>query len=294
VEKKLLYFIALFIVFTSVTYVLIKSPEKEKTLYTDYNTSTAFWTENASSLVESLDIGEATYLGKDVVTKGKWPGVYGSYAYIIPSPPSERTGIPIGNFTVPEENDYYEYGWSAEHVAGLSFNKTEPPYWDEYHTSIPRINYTLTGTMIEGPEEETIQLPAFVWAWEKGFQNPHKDDRALYFPHEEGFRLTTWFDGSERGFPLYGYFKITLSFPEGSYLLSLYGYDMERTQRSNQTVTLTINGKVSDSKVIKEKDFDEGVYILYLVKGPAEAVVKIGKEADSVNTVLSGVFIDGI
>ncbi len=291
-EKKLLYFVALFALLTATTYLFIKSPEPEKTLYTDFNTSHAYWKGNATAKAESLKAGKIIYLGKDTTTKGAWPGVYGSHTYIIPNPDEGRTGIPIGEFTIPEDRDFYDYGWTGEHVDGLPLNRTEPPYWDKYHSQQPGVNYTLTGTRIEGPEG-LIQLPAFEWAWETSYQNPHRDDRALYIPGEEGFRLTSWFDGSERGFPLDGYFTVSLSFPEGKYLLSLYGVDVERQQRSNQTITVTTD-RGSETRVMDARDFDEGVYLLYVVRGPAEVAVKVVKEPDSINAVLSGIFIDAI
>lgn len=254
--------------------------------------------------------GEIFYLGKDTVTKGDWQnatgspiGVYGSYAHILPNAPVNRTEIPVGNFSVPVGGfSYTDYGWTPDHIRGLPFNRTDPPYWDEYASLEPKVSYTLTGTLYNMPSIGVIQYPTFEWAWDD-FNST--DPRAAHFKtHVEGAggpgrRLTCWDDGSERGFPSDGYFNITLSFPDGDFMLSLYAYDQERAhgreQRDNQTIYVTdAYGKILDFAVMNGTEFDEGMYVQFIVCGPTTIIVQVKKSPKSVNAVLSGIFVDKV
>jgi len=248
--------------------------------------------------------GTVFYLGKDTVTQGDWQnavgspiGVYGSYAHILPNPPVKRTEIPVGNFSVPVGGyTWTDYGWTPTQIAGLPYNRTDPPYWDEYVSLEPRINYTLNGTLYDMPSIGLIQWPAFEWAWDD-FNS--SDPRAAHFKTTvegsggPGTRLTCWDDGSERGYPSDGYINITLEFPKGMFMLSLYAYDMERWQRPNQTIYITDeSGEILASAVMEGTEFDEGIYLQFLVCGPTTVIVQVMKGSESVNAVLSGIFVD--
>ncbi len=253
--------------------------------------------------------GAVFYLGKDTETQGDWLnakdspiGVYGSYAHILPNPPRTRMEIPVGNFSVPTGLfNYTDYCWTSSQISGLPFNRTDPPYWDEYVSLEPRINYTLNGTLQNIVGIGAIQYPVFEWAWDD-FNST--DIRAANFTtHTEGggpgTRLTCWDDGSERD--LYynmtseGYFNITLTFPDGLFMLSLYAYDMEGWARPNQTIYITDeSGEVLASAVMEGTEFDEGVYLQFVVCGPTTIIVQVKRGPESVNALLSGVFVDKV
>lgn len=253
-----------------------------------------------------------SYLGNDTVTQGDWTnatgspiGVYGSYAHILPNPPTHGAEIPVGHFETPLGDypwnipggypwDYHDlYGWTWTQIAGLPYNRTDPPYWDEYVTLNPPITYYLTGTPYNMPGIGLIQYPVFEWAWEDNFNST--DPRAALFEvcADGGRKLTIWDDGSERGFPSEGYFNVTLTFPDGCFMLSLYAYDMERDQRDNQTIYITDEaGTVLASGIIQGQEFDEGIYLQFTVHGPTTIVVQVKKSPGSVNALLSGIFVD--
>lgn len=249
-------------------------------------------------------LGTVYYLGKDTITKGNWTnavgspiGVYGSYAHILPNSPQTWYEIPVGNFSVPVGNfDWYSYGWTSTQIAGLPYNRTDPPYWDEYASLMPKINYTLLGTLYNMSDVGVIQYPTFDFAYDE-FNS--SDPRAAYFMTNvlgaggPGTRLTSWDDGGERGFPSYGYFNVTLSFPNEVFMLSLYAYDLERSVRDNQMIYITnTTGAVLASGIMQGTDFDEGEYLQFIVQGPTTIVVQVQKSASSSNAVLSGIFVD--
>lgn len=252
--------------------------------------------------------GTVFYLGKDNLTQGDWQnakaspiGVYGSYAHILPNPPKCKTEIPVGNFSVPTGVfNYPDYGWTPNQILGLPYNRTDPTYWDEYVSLEPRINYTLTGALQNLLGIGTIQYPVFEWAWD-GFNST--DPRAAHFKtHVEGAggpgtRLTCWDDGSERDkiFPMTseGYFNVTMEFPQGVFMLSLYAYDKERNERPNQTIFITNeSGEVLVSAVMDGPEFDEGIYLQFLVCGPTTIIVHVMRGPESANALLSGIFVD--
>jgi hypothetical protein len=250
--------------------------------------------------------GTVFYLGKDTVTQGDWQnavgspiGVYGSYAHILPNPPVERIEVPVGSFSVPVGSyTWTDYGWTLYQIYGLPFNRTDPPYWDEYVSLEPKINYTLNGTLYNKPGIGLIQWPVFEWAWDE-FNS--SDPRAAHFKTTvegsggPGTRLTCWDDGSERGYPSDGYINITLEFPKGMFMLSLYAYDMERWQRPNQTIYITNeSGEILASAVMEGTEFDEGIYLQFLVCGPTTVIVQVMKGPESINALLSGIFVDKV
>jgi hypothetical protein len=253
--------------------------------------------------------GTVFYLGKDTVTQGDWQnavgspiGVYGSYAHILPNPPRTGIEIPVGNFSVPVGGyTWTDYGWTSTQKAGLPWNRTDPPYWDEYVSLEPKINYTLNGTLHDMPDIGLIQWPVFEWGWDD-FNS--SDVRAAHFKTYvdpsggPGTRLTCWDDGGERdgafpGIDSEGYFNVTLEFPQGVFMLSLYAYDKERVQRPNQTITITNEeGAVLASGIMEGTEFDEGIYLQFVVCGPTTIIVTVQRGVESINAVLSGIFVD--
>jgi len=248
--------------------------------------------------------GTVHYLGKDIVTKGDWQnavgspiGVYGSYAHILPNPPRKLLEIPVGNFSVPVGGfTYTDYGWTPNQISGLPFNRTDPTYWDEYVSLDPKINYTLKGTLYNMPGIGLIQYPVFAWAWDE-FNS--SDPRAAHFKTHvvdaggPGTRLTCWDDGSERGFPSDGYFNVTLEFPKGNFMLSLYAYDKSIAGRPNQTFYITNEiGEILASAEMRDLEFDGGIYHSFVVCGPTTIIVHVKKGPASINAILSGIFVD--
>lgn len=248
--------------------------------------------------------GTVFYLGKDNITKGDWQnavgspiGVYGSYAHILPNPPKKRIEIPVGNFDIPVGGfSYTDYYWTQSQINGLPFNKTDPPYWDEYVSKWPNVTYQLTGSLYYDETIGFIQWPVFEWAWDD-FNS--SDIRAAHFKTfpPNVTRLTCWDDGSERDnvFPITspGYFNITMGFPSGVFMLSLYVYDRENGQRDNQTIYITdLNGNILDFATMNGTEFDGGMYVQFIVCGSTTIVVHIKKSPTSINALLSGIFVD--
>ena len=283
--------------------------------------------ENLCEICCFCEPGAVFYLGKDTLTQGNWTnaqgspiGVYGSYAHILPNAPVNHTEIPINNFSIPaggyDPGDLLNppYNWTTNQVEGLQYYMANPPYWDEYVSKQPVINYSLNGTLYDG-----IQYPAFEWLWNEQYDPSYQidpygqvwnttDPRACWFTTTTnrsgtwiggpGTRLTAWDDGSERGFPSDGYFNVTMEFPDGIFMLSLYAYDYEREVkgqdwRPSQSVYITdMAGNVLASGGMSGTQFDEGIYLQFLVCGPANIVVHTVKHEDSINAVLSGIFVD--
>ncbi len=278
----------------------------------------------------SLKPGVVFYLGKDTVTQGNWTnakgspiGVYGSYAHILPNAPvGEYIEVVLGSFSAPAgpytPGDLLNppYNWTVSQVRGLPYHMANPPYWDEYVSKYPLINYSLTGTFYNG-----IQYPAFEWLWHEKYDDSYKTDpygqvwnttdpRACWFNTTTvrngtwiggpGTRLTSWDDGSERGFPLNGYLNITLEFPAGYFILSIYAYDYEREingkdWRPSQTVYITdAAGKILASGKMSGTEFDEGIYLHFLVCGPTKIIVHVVKDEASINVTVSGIFVDKV
>lgn len=236
--------------------------------------------------------GMAIFVGKDNSTKGRWMNTYGSYAHILPDPPVKQIPIPVGNFSTPEMNSTFaDYGWSTPQIAGLAYYKALPPYWDEYQSLSPSINYTLHGTLLRRGDK-LIQYPVFEWSWSERLAE--RDSRAVSSLTDSRKWLACWFDGGERGFPSRSYLNMTLQFPDGFFILSLYFCDVERTGRTGQEIYLT-NGSIILTHVrIEGAEFDEGIYAKFAVAGPMRLTIHIVKDKDSSNAVLSGVFVDRV
>ena len=270
-----------------------------------------------------------TYFWEDTTTKGNWYptaigspiGVYGTYAYILPYAPRLRMQVPIGNFSVPIGG--YSglpdppYNWTSNQISGLPFYLPNPPYYDEYVSKTPPVTYYINGTRYYySPPEGYVQYPAFEWRWTDQHDPPQgSDPREVYYPVANKWRFACWDDGGERSQPTHGYINFTLTFPQGTYLLSLYAYDYEKAtsngKRESQvyriydaTGTTLLAGPVR----ISGKIFDEGVYEVFIVVAPAGGrtiIVQVyndaghyGSEGESyghtLNVILSGIFVDKI
>jgi len=239
--------------------------------------------------------GSVYYLGKDLVTKGNWNGTYGSYAYVLPDAPRKAVPVPVGNYSMPTGSlTLRDYGWVDYQVQGLTYNRPDPPYWDVFKSEQPAIAYRLVGTLYRN-DMGSIQYPVFEWAW--GDTSARKDARVLDWPDGSGKKATCWEDGSDRGFPRNGYFNIEMEFPSGTYLLSLYAYDYERKGRSVQEIVVKDNSNSSlttSTTTIGDKEFDEGIYLKFAIFGPSNVLIQVRRSSDSVNAILSGIFVDRI
>ena len=76
-------------------------------------------------------------------------------------------------------------------------------------------------------------------------------------------------------------------------MLSLYAYDKERFSRPNQTISITNeSGEILASAVMEGSEFDEGIYLQFLVCGPTTVIVHVMRGPESNNALLSGIFVD--
>jgi hypothetical protein len=261
--------------------------------------SDIWWGSEVRSVPNTISPGDVVYTGSDTTTKGDWQGVYGRYAHIFPNPPVTGLEIPVGSFSTPVGGHTYDdYGWTYEQKAGLPYNRTDPTYWDEYASLNPKINYTLTGSLINMPGIGPIQYPVFEWGWDN-FNS--SDPRAIYFEMNvpgaggPGTRLTCWDDGAENHYA--NAFNVTMEFPAGCFMLSLYAYDKERAsnsgKRDNQTIYVTNEyGTILAFATMNGTEFDEGMYVKFVVCGPTTIIVKVMKSPSSINALLSGIFVD--
>jgi len=288
--------------------------------------------------------GTVKWVAEDKITQGDWLfdpigspiGVYGSYAHILPNVPVKQTEIVIGNYSVPIGDNYSAlsappYNWTPSQIAGLAFNKSNPPYWDEYVSDSPLVTYFVNGTY--GP----VQYPAFEWAWAGWNLTPidsqfwwqedfsgKMDTRAAWYTQfipgtggGPGYRLVAYDCGGERSQPLHGYVNVTMFFPQGAYLLSLYAYDFEKYQRFSELYRIydSTGTKLLASKQISGTIFDNGVYEIFKVVAPSGGltiIVQVYNDAGhdvlyklpngtwafpsdkTLNVVLSGIFVDKI
>ncbi len=269
------------------------------------------------STVSILGVAHAAYdpvswVHEDTITKGNWYpsavgspiGVYGSYAHILPNPPVNLTQVPIGNFSVPiggySNLPNPPYNWTTSQIAGLPYWKPDPSYWDEYQSQSPQVTYFTNGTFFD-PIKVMIQYPTFEWAWNSPQTSQGSDARTVFYPLANMWRLAAWDDGGERSFPTHGYMNFTLFFPGGTYLLSLYAYDYERTSRQSEEYLIydSTGTQLLASKQISGTTFDEGVFETFNVTAPIGGLTIIlqvyndaGHPANTVNVVLSGIFVD--
>lgn len=227
---------------------------------------------------------EISYLGEDSTTHGNWMGTYGDIGYIKCA------------WNVPEINTPY---WS----------------WNINYDGYSNVDYTVIASQYawtiktEWVEGGCIQYPVFEWAW-AGWHGSQTDPREVYYTtsiegtgNGPGWRLATWDDGGERCQPKHGYMDFHLTFPEGTYLLSLYAYDYERNQRDSQEYQIwdETGTTLLASKQISGTAFDEGVYEIFKVVAPPEdctIIVRVyndaGHPTPTINLVLSGIFVDKV
>ena len=207
-----------------------------------------------------------TWFAEDTVTKGDWYynpvgspiGVYGSYAYILPNPPVNRTEVPIGNFSVPvggfSELPDPPYSWTSSQMAGLPYHKPNPTYWDEYYSQTPEVLYNVEGTRI------------------------CTDSRALT---DGTYRKAACYFGDS--------FSVDIDLTSGTYQLSMYLIDWDSYARAEITA-LTSDG-VTTSVVVE--DFHEGVYEKFFVHIPTDQTVTLTiTKTEGANGLISGIFLD--
>lgn len=279
----------------------------------------------------SLTQGSVTWYAEDTTTHGNWVGTYGSYAHMLPCPPVNLLEIPIGSMfklvcgVTPTIDTF---NWTDNQISGLPYNKSSPPYWDEYASKYPYVTYKMDGTYIIFADHTPVKEPVFEWAWD----SPHAtqtDLREVYYSGSykcatpigdctdtgtccgKGWRLACWDDGGERCQPVNGYFNVTMYFPQGTYLLSLYAYDYEHWPRDSQEYRIySANGQtLLASHQISGQAFDDGVYATFKVVAPYRGltiIVQVYNDAGHVsyqwpypqdrtyNVLLSGIFVDKI
>lgn len=267
----------------------------------------------------------------DTTTQGDWDfnpvgspiGVYGSYAHILPLPPYDWVEVPIGPYTVPIGGvpglPLPPFDWTPSQIAGLAdYDPGPAPYLgDEYESLDPPVTYAIGGTLEQtglppdpGPTE--VQYPAFEWGWGHA-----PDARAAYYRTIPGYKFAAWDDGGERCHPVHGYIDVTLNFPEGQFLLSLYAYDKEaydpdggayvggtRDSHEYQVYVGAPDGSPDVSQQISGLTFDDGVYELFIVRageGGCTITVRVynddghdpsGAVVPTYNVLLNGIFVD--
>ncbi len=262
--------------------------------------------------VGAVALPSVSWVGEDTLTKGDWlhPKAnplgdcqYGKYAFILPNPPRTHYQIAIGNYTVPiggiVDLPDPPFSWTQEQVDNLDAWRAEPPYYDEFVSQIQGFSYYINGTRIFPGEPPYIQYPAFEFAW-KDWDTSQTDPREVYFTRSipdtgngPGWRLTCWDDGGERCQPVHGYFNVTLCFPMGAYVLSLYAYDYETTSRYSEEYRIydETGTQLLASKQIAGTVFDGGVYEIFRVnapKGGSKIIVQVYNDAGHVPFPTSG------
>jgi hypothetical protein len=262
---------------------------------------------------------------EDTVTGGDWPhpldspvGTYGSYARILPNPDGNYEQA-RGPFSVPLGFDLSNsstwallkdppYNWSDTQIGGLPFYQMDSPYTDEYVTQSPPVTYYLNGTEYLVPEDGTILYPAFEWNW-TDWHSTQTDGREVYYNNASGtcaigWKYNAWDDGGERCQPVHGYFNVTMHFPNGTWLLSLYGYDYEGERDSEQYLIYDGTGStLLASARVNGTVWDNGVYETFSVVAPEDGldiVIQVYNDAGhdenytigTYNVLLSGIFVD--
>jgi hypothetical protein len=153
-----------------------------------------------------------------------------------------------------------------------------------------------------------IHYPVFEWAWNE-MHTVQIDGRDVYYRTTGQYRHAIWDDGGERSQPEFGYIEFYMTFPRGTFLLSLYAYDYERNQRSSQEYSIydETGTTLLASKTISGDIFNEGVYETFQVENPCASFTILLRvynnaghvqwtspypEDRSYNVVLSGIFVD--
>lgn len=226
---------------------------------------------------------EVYWVSEDLTTQGAWMGTYGDIGFIKCA------------WNLPETGRGPAYlGWDPayDHAEGIAYTVDTALYpWADKSNVITEIQY-----------------PVFEWAWQ-GWHETQTEHREVYYTTfidpavggGPGWRLACWDGGGERSQPEHGYMDFILTFPEGTYLLSLYAYDYERTSRQSHEYRIYECGDMTAPVVTKRisgEAFDNGVYEIFTVAASAEGctiVVRVYNDnghPSTVNTLLSGIFID--
>ena len=134
-----------------------------------------------------------------------------------------------------------------------------------------------------------------VAAWRSG-GTWHRDRRVPLLPRGSGRRSSCWDDRGEKhplGKGPNAY--VDLEFPEGSYLLSLYFFEVDWIQYRHHRVSLLDRIKPAAAAVCATEigDFYDGAYVRVVLQGPVDLSVLI-ERMDSANAVISGIFADRI
>ena len=219
---------------------------------------------------------ELDFDSEDSTTQGNWIGTYGDLGFIKCA------------WNVPQTKvGYATWNPAYDHSSGLSYTATTSMYaWTDRAEWI-----------------QCVQYPIFEWAWSGWYPTRPADLRAAYYTSTGQWRLACWDDGGERCQPVHGFEDFHLTFPQGTYLLSFYGYDYERDQRQSlEYVILDQTGTIEfASKQISGAAFDEGIYEIFKVVAPPGGLTIIarvyndaGHPSPNLNALLSGIFVDKV
>lgn len=245
----------------------------------------------------------ASYIigSEDTTTGGYWVGTYGSYMYALPNPKDNFVEDPIGCFCVPcggysalAKSPYY---WTPSQIQGLASWQHNSPYGDEYKSTSPAVTYSVQGT-----RTNYVQYPVFEWSWD-GFTPAQTDplNRACWYPSHNAYRLAAWDDGGERGTPIHGYMNFILTFPKGTYKLTVYAYDYEgiwSIYRESELFRIYYGTTLLANHGISQPAFTQGVYESFQItisSTSASITLQVYNDAGhpaTNNVMLSGIFVD--
>jgi hypothetical protein len=268
------------------------------------------------------------WYSEDTITGGNWTNAvgspvhtYGSYARILPNPDGLYQQA-RGNFSVP--TGYYSnhallenppFNWTSDQVLGLQWYQPNSPYTDEYVSATPAgsppVLYYINGTTFTtGTNPPIVQYPAFEYSWmTTGFSATQTDQREVYYNNASGtcgigYRYACWDDGGERSQPVHGYFNITMTFPNGNWLLSLYSYNsvgLDAAQRQSETYNIydSTGTTLLASRTVGGSTWNNGIYESFSVTAPSSGLTIIvqvyngaGHPTPTINVLLSGIFVD--
>ena len=252
---------------------------------------------SALPALPAVPAGTVTALAPDWQTGGTWVGRYGRLAYLLCG-----MGGPVDYSGGLKANVFPCRAYLGEGRAA-SDGLRRWVHWPWLPESLaPDID--AAGLAVLGK-----QTPAGMPMWTESdvrrvLLNPVNGDRrqAEWDDHAEGY--APWF--ARRGPNLY----LDLTIPAGQAMLSLYFVNKDAQGQSanryrDYQVTLVAHedrfGKATGWEAgfdrtqplaeTRVADFHEGVYLRFVVAGPARLSVRVAK-GDSINTILSGVFVD--
>jgi hypothetical protein len=270
--------------------------------------------------------GPVNFYAEDTITGGNWTNAigspvhtYGSYARILPNPNGQDQqaiggfSVPVGYSTNHTKLEDPPFNWTAGQVLGLQWYQPNSPYRDEYVNATPPgsppVLYFINGTTFAtGGNPPIVQYPTFEWNW-SGWDATQADHREVYYNNASGtcgvgYRYACWDDGGERSQPVNGYFNVTMTFPNGTWLLSLYGYNsvgLDAAQRVSETYNIydATGTTLLASKSVSGSAWNGGVYEIFSVIAPLSGLTIIvqvynnpGHPTPTLNVLLSGIFVD--